>query len=201
MTKLKFWYLKIKTFPYRGSDTGPPPPPHPLCRFASSFCPPCWKFLATPVDKTPTFLSIFTPPFVCFPSAVWGVVQDTQHPPPLPELGDGIISHSLWNKQNKYVYLPPPPPFLVTGWGVVKSLETANFINVNNLFHKPLLKIIVLIIQCVPIKRKPVLSMGYLHCHAILKQTVCFILKSIFSSFIWYQTHNDISMHEWTGTI
>ena len=35
-----------------------------------------------------------------------------------------------------------------------------------------------------------------------LKQTVIrFIIKSIFSSFIWYQTHNDISMHEWKGTI
>ena len=56
-------------------------------------------------------------------------------------------------------------------------------------------------IQCVPIKRKPVLSVRYLHCHARLKQTVCFIIKSIFSSFIWYQTHNDISMHEWKGTI
>ena len=56
-------------------------------------------------------------------------------------------------------------------------------------------------VQCVPIKRKPVLSVRYLHCHARLKQTVCFIIKSIFSSFIWYQTHNDISMHEWKGTI
>ena len=56
-------------------------------------------------------------------------------------------------------------------------------------------------IQCVPIKRKPVLSVRYLHCHARLKPTVCFIIKSLFSSFIWYQTHNDISMHEWKGTI
>ena len=40
------------------------------------------------------------------------------------------------------------------------------------------------IVQCVPIKRKPVLSVRYLHCHARLKQTVCFIIKSIFSSFI-----------------
>ena len=59
----------------------------------------------------------------------------------------------------------------------------------------------LLVIQCVPIKRKPVLSVRYLHCHARLKQTVCFIITSIFSSFSWYQTHNDISMHEWKGTI
>ena len=26
-------------------------------------------------------------------------------------------------------------------------------------------------------------------------------IKSIFSSIIWYQTHNDISMYEWKGTI
>ena len=39
-------------------------------------------------------------------------------------------------------------------------------------------------VQCVPIKRKPVLSVRYLHCHARVKQTVCFIIKSIFSSFI-----------------
>ena len=25
--------------------------------------------------------------------------------------------------------------------------------------------------------------------------------RAFFSSFIWYQTHNDISMHEWKGTI
>ena len=27
------------------------------------------------------------------------------------------------------------------------------------------------------------------------------IIKGIFSSFIWYQTHDDISMHDWKGTI
>ena len=57
------------------------------------------------------------------------------------------------------------------------------------------------IIQCVPIKRKPVLSVGYLHCHGRFNQTTCFIIKGIFSSFIWYQTHDDISMHDWKGTI
>ena len=47
-------------------------------------------------------------------------------------------------------------------------------------------------IQCVPIKRKPVLSVRYLHCHARFNQTICFIIKGIFSSFIltpntwWY---------------
>ena len=35
----------------------------------------------------------------------------------------------------------------------------------------------------------------------ILFQTICFIIKGIFSSFIWYQTHDDISMQEWKGTI
>ena len=40
------------------------------------------------------------------------------------------------------------------------------------------------LIQCVPQKRKPVLSVRYLFCHAILKPTICFIIKSIFSSFI-----------------
>ena len=43
-------------------------------------------------------------------------------------------------------------------------------------------------IQCVPIKTKPVLSVGYLHCHARFNQTMCFIIKGSFSSFIWYQT-------------
>ena len=43
------------------------------------------------------------------------------------------------------------------------------------------------IIQCVPIKRKPVLSVGYLHCHTRFNQTIYFIIKGIFSSFIWYQ--------------
>ena len=38
-------------------------------------------------------------------------------------------------------------------------------------------------IQCVPIKRKLVLSVGYLHCHARFNQTICFIIKGIFSSF------------------
>ena len=34
-------------------------------------------------------------------------------------------------------------------------------------------------IQCVPIKRKPVLSVGYLHCHARFTQTISFIIKGI----------------------
>ena len=57
------------------------------------------------------------------------------------------------------------------------------------------------LMQCVPIKRKPVLSVRYLHCHARFNQTICFIIKGIFSSFIWYQTHDDISMHDWKGII
>ena len=56
-------------------------------------------------------------------------------------------------------------------------------------------------IQCVPQKRKPVLSVRYLLCHARLKQTICSIMKSMFSSFIWYQTYNDTSMHEWKRTL
>ena len=56
-------------------------------------------------------------------------------------------------------------------------------------------------IQCVPIKRKPVLSVGYRRCHRRFNQTICFIIKGILSSFIWYQTHDDISMHDWKGTI
>ena len=56
-------------------------------------------------------------------------------------------------------------------------------------------------IQCVPIKRKPIFSVRYLHCHARFNQTIWFIVKGIFSSFIWYQTHDDISMHDWKGTI
>ena len=56
-------------------------------------------------------------------------------------------------------------------------------------------------VQCIPIKRKPVLSVRYLHCHARFNQTICVIIKGIFSSFIWYQTHDVISMHEWKGTI
>ena len=59
-----------------------------------------------------------------------------------------------------------------------------------------------LIIQCVPIlKRKHNLSVRYLHCHARFNQNICFIIKGIFSSFIWYQTHDDISMHDWKGII
>ena len=56
-------------------------------------------------------------------------------------------------------------------------------------------------IQCVPIKRKPVLSVRYLYCHARFNQTIYFFIKGIFSSFIWYQIHDDISMHEWKRTI
>ena len=57
-------------------------------------------------------------------------------------------------------------------------------------------------IPCVPENRKPDLSVRYLYCHAIVNQTtLCFIIKGIFSSFIWYQTHDDISMHDWKGTI
>ena len=46
-------------------------------------------------------------------------------------------------------------------------------------------------LQCVPIKRKPVLSVGYLHCHEGFNQTIYFIIKGIFYSFIlipntWY---------------
>ena len=60
---------------------------------------------------------------------------------------------------------------------------------------------IIIIIQCVPIKRKPVSSVRYLHCHASFNQTIHIIIKGIFSSFIWYQTHDDFSMHDWKGTI
>ena len=34
-------------------------------------------------------------------------------------------------------------------------------------------------IQCVPIKRKPVLSVRYLHCYARFNQIICFIIKGI----------------------
>ena len=56
-------------------------------------------------------------------------------------------------------------------------------------------------IQCVPIKSKSGLSVKYLHWHAYFNQTIWFIIKCIFNSFIWYQTHDDISMHDWKGTI
>ena len=56
-------------------------------------------------------------------------------------------------------------------------------------------------IQCVPIKRKTVLSVRYVNCHARFNQTICFIIKGIFSSFIWYQTHDNISMYDWKGII
>ena len=39
-------------------------------------------------------------------------------------------------------------------------------------------------VQCVPIKRKPILSVRYFHFHGRLKQAICTIIKSIFSSFI-----------------
>ena len=61
---------------------------------------------------------------------------------------------------------------------------------------------IVMYIPSVPDKkRKPVLSVRYLHCRPSFNQTICSIFKGIFSSFIWYQTHDDISMHDWKGTI
>ena len=56
-------------------------------------------------------------------------------------------------------------------------------------------------IPCVPEKRKPVLSVRYLHCRPSFHQTICFLFKGIFPSFIWYQTHDDILMHDWKGTI
>ena len=52
-------------------------------------------------------------------------------------------------------------------------------------------------IPCVPEKRKPVLSARYFHCRPGFHQTIWFIFKGIFPSFIWYQTHDDISMHDW----
>ena len=60
-----------------------------------------------------------------------------------------------------------------------------NFVLISNPLH----------IQCVPIKKKPVLSVGHLHCHTLCNQTLCFIFKGIFSPLIWYQTHDDIWMH------
>ena len=57
-------------------------------------------------------------------------------------------------------------------WATWSGWEEMNY----GLDHTP--------IQCVPIKRKPVLSVRYLLCHARLKQTIYFIIKSIFSSFI-----------------
>ena len=56
-------------------------------------------------------------------------------------------------------------------------------------------------VQCVPIKRKPGLSVRYLHCYARFNQTVRFSIKGIFSSFILIPNIDDISMHEWKGTI
>ena len=97
---------------------------------------------------------------------------------------------------------PPPPP---RSYAPARSQLPQQRIETEDLmYEKPRFHPVsghFELIQCVPIKRKPVLSVRYLHCHARLKQTVCFIIKSIFSSFIWYQTHNDISMHEWKGTI
>ena len=48
-------------------------------------------------------------------------------------------------------------------------------------------------VQCVPIKRKPVLSVEYLHCHARFNQTILFIIKGSFSSFMWSTKHMMIS--------
>ena len=39
------------------------------------------------------------------------------------------------------------------------------------------------------------------HYHARFNQIICFIIKGIFSSFIWYQTHDDISMYDWKKRI
>ena len=78
-------------------------------------------------------------------------------------------------------------------WSWSTSSSTAWYSHANLLYHK-------LPIQCVPIKRKPVLSVGYLYFHARFNQTICFIIKGILSSFIWYQTHDKISMHDWKGT-
>ena len=52
-----------------------------------------------------------------------------------------------------------------------------------------------------PNKKETRLPVRYLHCHARFNQIICFIIKGIFSSFIWYQTHDDISMHDWKETI
>ena len=35
------------------------------------------------------------------------------------------------------------------------------------------------------------LSVRYRHCRPSFNQTICFMVKGIFPSFIWYQTHDD----------
>ena len=44
-------------------------------------------------------------------------------------------------------------------------------------------------------------AVRYLHWHARFNETIYLIIKGIFSSFIWYQTHDDISMRDWKGII
>ena len=51
-------------------------------------------------------------------------------------------------------------------------------------------------------KRKPVLSVTYLHCHPSFNQTIYASLSRAFSLLSFDTKHiHDISMHDWKGTI
>ena len=63
----------------------------------------------------------------------------------------------LLNNTHLHIILSLPQPSV----GETKILR----LSFQNLFK-------IIKIQCVPIKRKPVLSVGYLHCHAIFNQTI-----------------------------
>ena len=109
-----------------------------------------------------------------------------------------LASYSIWDMTHIGVSAWSPP-VRVTFCCLQSRYEvTSSDALFGRTFEQPWLKDIV---QCVPIKKKPVSSVGYLHCNARFNQTICFIIKGIFSSFIWYQTHDDILMHKWKGTI
>ena len=72
--------------------------------------------------------------------------------------------HSTRNKERRKLW-----PCMIHIWNIFFSLIcTAGYDGV---------------IQCVPIKRKPVLSVGYLHYHARFNQTICFIIKGMYLFF------------------
>ena len=91
-----------------------------------------------------------------------------------------------------------PPTFFVGLHGELVFYKITIFTNHSIHIHTPHIKYVI---QCVPEKRKPVLSVIYLHCRAGFNQNYMLRYLGHFLFFHLIQTHDDISMHDWKGKI
>ena len=96
-------------------------------------------------------------------------------------------------------------PFFSPKLGDIKTGEIGLFCcekmcvsEISNIFNQFItIQSSYLNVQCVPIKRKPVLSLRYLYCHSRMIQTQSFINKKFFF-LVFHQINTkkyDISMH------